>query len=90
MMRVADLEEKKAEEMRGEISETQMCFLSVSWLIIYHCLAGDNGDDQEGKMLVYNHEAKSAHVSQMMAVRRGKQAGSGGPESRQGAGRVLH
>lgn len=90
MMRVADLEEKNVEEMCREISETRMCFLSASWLTIYHCLGGDNRDDHEGKMLVYDHDAKSVHVSQMMEVRRGKQAGSGGPESRQGAGEVLH
>ena len=57
--------------------------------IMAHCIP-ENRDDQGGGMLVYNHEAKSAHVSQRMEVRCGKQAGSGGPESRQGAGRVLH
>lgn len=53
-------------------------------------LEGKNRDDQEGGMLVYNRGARSAHVSQAMEVRRGKQVGSGGPDSRQGAGRALH
>lgn len=84
------MEEINVEEMCREISETRMCFLSVSWLIIYHSLGGENRDDQEGGILVYNHGAKSAHVSQIMEMRRGKQAGFGGPERRQEAGRVLH
>jgi len=73
--------------MGREVSEMRMCFLSVSRLIIYHSPGGENRDDQEGGMLVYNDGAKSAHVSQVTEARRGKQAGSGVPESRHGADR---
>lgn len=56
------MEEINAEEMGREISETIICFLSVSWLIKYHSLGGKNRDDQEEGMIVYNHGTKSAPV----------------------------
>lgn len=56
------MEEINAEEIGREISETRICFLSVSWLIKYHSLGGKNRDDQEGRMVIYNHGTKSAPV----------------------------
>lgn len=54
------MEEINAEEMGREISETRICFLTVSWLIKYHSLGGKNRDDQEGRIVIYNHGTKSA------------------------------
>lgn len=79
------------ERKRAEKYQKQECVSRVYHGSLYATvLEGKNRDDQEGGMLVYNHGARSAHVSQMMELRHGKQAGSGSPDSRQGAGRVLH
>lgn len=54
----ANLEEINVEEMCRGTSERAMCFLSVSRLIIHHRLGGENRDNQEGGMAVYNHGLK--------------------------------